>query len=186
MNDNQFFKIRSLKAGELQMEFRSNDLEKAIIKLPASHSDPLAEMADVLLKINANYDTAGNVIDSSARFFTFWEADKTMYTCEYTPRAQRVVDIEMNICNNMYAGIHTHDDFCLRFRDGIDNILANIYEEMKRLLMDHGFCGYRSSWSKGEFPLSYFLQLHNLVEHGAICLCPFKDEIKALGKIYTD
>ncbi|MCP3967048.1 MAG: hypothetical protein GY750_21105 [Lentisphaerae bacterium] len=184
MNNNSFFSIKSLAAGTLQIEFYSDiNSETALMTLPAENCDPLAEMADTLIKIHSSYDPDGNVMDNTVRFFTFWEADKAMYSCEYTPKPNRLLEVEMTVCNNMYAGIHTHDDLCLKFARPLCIILKNTYEEMKNLLVNQGFCGYRSNWSTGEFPVSYFIQLHSLVNDESISQCQLGAELKALSKI---
>ena len=43
--------------------------------------------------------------------------------------------------------------------------MENLLEEMKNILLNYGFVGYKKRWQEHDFPIATFLKLYNLL-HG--------------------
>ncbi|MFA7232237.1 MAG: hypothetical protein WC071_13275, partial [Victivallaceae bacterium] len=156
--------LKAVDDGWLEIEMIPlQEAEKVVFKLPSESCEPLIDLTDSLLKINALYREDGGLPEQTKGVYTFWEANPRMYTCAFIPKDQRQIGIELSCCSDMYAGIHTHDDTKLNTDVKLDILLNNFYEEMKSLLLRYGFTGYYENWGK-DFPLSIFLKLHTLVK----------------------
>jgi hypothetical protein len=184
MVENSIIMFKSVNSGWLEMEVASSrDSSHAVFRLPSASCDPLVELSDAVLRVARCYDQQGNFQSNGEQFFMFWEVEKQMYTCRFEPRQGRMIEVELSLCSDMYAGIHTHDDIQVISLVPLEALAGNIFEEMRKLLASCGLVGYRRKWGIA-FPTGLFLQLYDFVSSGnPDNTADFKDEAGKLAFI---
>jgi len=176
------FKIESISSGWVEMSAAGSG--STFPMKVSNKSDPFEELPDMLIKLNDLYSSGDDFSDSpNDGLYLFWEGDDSQYTLKFTPLKNRIVKIEISLCENIKAGIHIKDFISISGEAQLDELIRSVYDEMLALLRKYGFLGYRSEWQKSCFPICYFLQLHKLVNGESPKASGFIDELAILSSI---
>ncbi len=154
--------LKSIENGWIELHFAaSRNVETKMIRLASKTCDPPSDLAIAVLNIAAVCGKNSD-ITTIAPHFIFWEVKPQLYTCSLAPAGDETIAIELHHCPDMYAGIHTTDELRLCAVIHLSDLTANLFEEMRGLLLQHGFVGYRHRWGR-DFPLALLVELYKLL-----------------------
>jgi hypothetical protein len=176
------FKIESISSGWIEMS-ASGSGSTFPMKI-SNKSDPVDELLDILIKLNDLCNAGDDFSDSpNDGLYLFWEGNDSQYTLKFTPLKNRIVKIEISLCEDVKAGIHIKDFISISGESSLDELIKSVDAEVLILLRRYGFLGYRSEWRKSCFPICYFLQLHKLANGESPKASGFLDELATLSRI---
>ena len=176
------FRIVSIKSRWMELEAICKG--KSFLMRVCEKSDPLDELLDLLIRLNALYssgDDFSNTPDEG--IYLFWDGADSQYTLKFTPLKDCIVKIEISYCDNLSAGIHIRDFTKISGEAELDGLMKSVYHEILSMLRRTGFAGYRTEWMKSCFPICYFLCLHKIVNGSESKSSVFLDELSALREI---
>ena len=161
MGKSSVISLKEIIDGTLHMEICSPD-ECFSMELQKKHCEPINELGEILFDIydyyNENPDAAG-----SKNLYIFWECESCQYSLEFILNPGQVINININHCPDIFAGIHTESELKLSIKTNLKHLMENLLEEMKNILLAYGFVGYRRRWQQHDFPIATFLKLYNIL-----------------------
>lgn len=175
-------KIESICSGKVEM-CASCDGRNFPMKV-SCNSDPCGEFCDMLVKLDDLCSSDDDFSDIPEQgLYLFWEGDNSQYTLKFTPLGNRIVKVEISLCEDVKAGIHMKDFPSISGQVPLDELIRAAYQDLLSLLRSLGFQGYRKELQRGCFPICYFLQLHNMANGGKDKPSGFASELAILAKI---
>lgn len=163
MSNNTVIKLNNLVDGGIQIELCALN-ESFVMKLHNKSCEPLAELGETLLQINDYYLKADKQACFPKSFYIFWECRHYQYTLEFILHEDRLVDIKLSYCPDIFAGIRTENELQLTVNAKLDILLDEYHNELRNLLLEYGFVGYKDRWKRHDFPISMFLKLHTTTQ----------------------
>jgi len=155
--------LKEVIDGTLQMEMCSES-ECIAMTLHKKHCEPINELGEILFDIYDHYNE-NSTADTSKSLYLFWESESYQYSLEFVLNPDQTIIIKLSYCPDIFAGIHTESELKLSVQTNLKNLMENLLEEMKKILLAYGFVGYRNRWQQHDFPVATFLKLYNIL-HG--------------------
>jgi hypothetical protein len=183
MTKQSIMSLKSIESGWLEMELAPPAKDKVTIKLPSSHCEPLADLLDCLLAIHQRYAENDAFGREEELFYTFWEGDPWQYTWRLSPHTDRMLEIELSFCEDTFAGIHLQEEIKLSTSVNFDLLMQNLYQDLKRLLLEYGFCKYKERWQSRDFPIANFIKLRSILQPEATVPESFVEELAMLQEV---
>lgn len=160
MEANSIISLKEVSNGRLQIEIHSPD-EYLAMDLSSKSCDPLAEFGEVLLEIRNHCRSCQ--AKGPRSFYLFWGCGALQYSLEFILRHDRSIDLLVGCCPDVFAGIQTETELKLHVRTTLDELVKNFYEEMRNILLNYGFIGYKRRWQRHDFPVAAFLKFYRLL-----------------------
>ncbi len=165
MKDSSIISLKEVMDGTLQIEIRSSD-EYVIMNLQKKSCEPINELGEILFDIYDYYNENKNCpADYPKSLYLFWECESCQYSLEFILNQDEKIDLRISYCPDIFAGIHTESKLKLSVQTTLKALMGNLFEEMKTILLNYGFIGYKKRWQQHDFPIAAFLKLYNLL-HG--------------------
>ncbi len=176
------FKIKSIGSGWIDMA--ASDGAKDFPIRISNKSDPFDELLEMLIRLDGLCASGDDFSDSPGDgLYLFWDGDNSQYTLKFTPLKNRIIRIEISLCENLAGGVHMKDVPGISGETALDELMKSVYQDMLEILRRHGFLGYRKEFKRSCFPVCYFLQLHKLVNGASPQQSGFVAELAALSSI---
>ncbi len=163
MKNSPIIRINEIIDGTLQIKISSLD-KCVIMNLQKKHCEPINELGEILFDIYDYYNKNPET-DKSKSLYLFWECESCQHSLEFILNPNQIIDINVNYCPDIFAGIHTERELKLSIQATLKNLMENLLDEMKETLLNYGFIGYKKRWQQHDFPIATFLKLYNLL-HG--------------------
>lgn len=163
MGDSSIIRLPEVADGRIRLEIGSPS-ESVVMDLPHECGEPLSELGETLIEISSFRNTSPG---RSKSFFLFWQCDSRQYSLELILNPDRTVTLRVSCCPDIFAGIRTENEPVLSVRTTPEALAENLFAEMKKLLLNYGFIGYKERWRQHDFPIAVFLKLQLLLNRPA-------------------
>lgn len=190
MKKNSIINLKEVIDGRLQIEINSSN-DSLLMDLQKKHCEPINELGEILFEIYDHYNEDQQPNDSKS-LYLFWECDSSQYSLEFILHPKQLIDLKVSYCPDIFAGIHTESELKISVQMTLKDLMEDFLKEMKNVLLNYGFIGYRKRWQRHDFPIATFLKLYHLL-HGeykeATSLPPCLECLQKIVKkelIFTD
>jgi hypothetical protein len=162
MNGNCIISLDGVENGAVRIKLNSAT-NNFVMNLHNKSCDPLTELGETLLQIHSYCQNAESASSFPKSFFLFWECRNYQYTIEFILLDNKELELKTSYCPDIFAGIRTENELQLTVRTEIRNLLQNYFIQLKELLLNYGFIGYKSRWQRHDFPIAMFLKLYTVL-----------------------
>ena len=162
MNENCVISLDGVENGAVRIKLNS-DANNFTMDLHNKSCDPLTELGETLLQIHSYCQNAESSSSFPKSFFLFWECRNYQYTLEFTLLNNNKVELKTSYCPDIFAGIRTENELQLTVITTVEDLLQDYFTQLKELLLEYGFIGYKSRWQRHDFPVSMFLKLYTIL-----------------------
>lgn len=162
MSENYTINLRGIDNGAVRIELNS-DSGSFVLNLHNKSCDPLMEFGETLLQIHDYCQNANTPASFPKAFFIFWECRNYQYTLEFTLSDNEEVELKISYCPDIFAGIRTENELQLIIKAKLKTFLQDYFEQLKKILLDYGFIGYKERWRRHDFPIAMFLRLYTII-----------------------
>ena len=162
MNENCVISLDGVENGAVRIKLNSG-ANNFVMNLHNKSCDPLTELGETLLLIHNYCENAKSNSSFPKSFFLFWECRNYQYTLEFILLNNTELELKTSYCPDIFAGIRTENELQLTAKTDVKDLLHNYFIQLKEMLLDYGFIGYKSRWQRHDFPIAMFLKLYTMI-----------------------